>query len=94
MIGSILGVGIVNALLTGHEGLSGVDWSRATDIGYALLLSPVFGFMLAGLLLLAVKIAVRNPTLFAEPKGDQPRVVGPRHSDPYLHVGKFISRIQ
>jgi hypothetical protein len=24
--------------------LSGVDWGKATEIGYALLLSPLFGF--------------------------------------------------
>jgi PiT family inorganic phosphate transporter len=71
MIGSILGVGIVNALLNGREGTSGVDWSRATDIGYALLLSPVFGFALAGLLLLALKFAVRNSALYAEPRAGQ-----------------------
>jgi PiT family inorganic phosphate transporter len=72
MIGSILGVGIVNALLSGREGTSGVDWSKATDIGYALLLSPVFGFVLAGLLLLAFKFAVRNSALYAQPRGDEP----------------------
>jgi PiT family inorganic phosphate transporter len=72
MIGSILGVGIVNALLSGSEGASGVDWSKATSIGYALLLSPFFGFVLAALLLLTLKFAVRNSALYAEPKGDQP----------------------
>ncbi|MGH8430912.1 MAG: inorganic phosphate transporter, partial [Solimonas sp.] len=39
---------------------------------YALLLSPVFGFVCAALLLLALKFAVRNPALYAEPKGHQP----------------------
>jgi PiT family inorganic phosphate transporter len=72
LIGSIIGVGIANALLRGRDGTSGVDWSKATEIGYALLLSPLFGFMLAALLLLALKFVVRNPALYAEPKGDQP----------------------
>jgi Phosphate transporter family len=39
LIGSIIGVGITNALLHGRDGTSGVDWSQATNIGYALLLS-------------------------------------------------------
>src|SRR5262245_38469791 len=72
LIGSIIGVGIANAVLRGRDGTSGVDWSKATEIGYALLLSPLFGFVLAAALLLALKFVVRNPALYAEPKGDQP----------------------
>src|ERR1019366_9062563 len=33
LIGSIMGVGITNALLHGRDGTSGVDWSKATEIG-------------------------------------------------------------
>jgi len=72
LIGSIIGVGIMNAMLHGRDGTSGVDWSKATEIGYALLLSPLFGFCLAAILLLALKVVVRNAALYAEPKGDQP----------------------
>src|SRR6516165_290298 len=72
LIGSIIGVGITNALMHGRDGTSGVDWSQATNIAKALLLSPVFGFLLAGILLLALKFVVRNVALYAEPKGDQP----------------------
>src|SRR5437588_8582839 len=60
LIGSIIGVGITNALLHGRDGTSGVDWSKATEIGYALLLSPLFGFMLAAALLLVLRVVVRN----------------------------------
>ncbi len=50
LIGSIIGVGITNALLRGRDGTSGVDWSKATEIGYhfcshrssAFLLQPFF----------------------------------------------------
>src|SRR5208337_304567 len=72
LIGSIIGVGIMNALLHGRDGTSGVDWSKATEIGYALLLSPLFGFFLAAILLLVLKFVIRNAALYAEPKGDQP----------------------
>src|SRR5215813_5277585 len=51
LIGSIMGVGITNALLRGRNGTSGVDWSQAANIGKALLLSPLFGFVLAVVLL-------------------------------------------
>src|ERR1700750_2596850 len=72
LIGSIIGVGITNALLRGRDGTSGVDWGKATEIGYALLLSPLFGFCLAAVLLLVLKVVVHNVALYAEPKGDQP----------------------
>ena len=58
--------------LHGRDGTSGVDWSKATEIGYALLLSPLFGFVLAAILLLVLKFVVRNAALYAEPKGNQP----------------------
>ena len=72
LIGSIIGVGITNALLRGRDGTSGVDWSQASNIGKALLLSPLFGFALAAILLLVLRFVIRNAALFAEPKGDQP----------------------
>jgi inorganic phosphate transporter, PiT family len=72
LIGSIMGVGITNALLRGRDGTSGVDWSQAANIGKALLLSPLFGFALAALLLFILKNVLQKatPALFAEPKGD------------------------
>jgi PiT family inorganic phosphate transporter len=74
LIGSIMGVGIVNATLRGRDGTSGVDWGQATNIGKALLLSPLFGFALAAVLLFVIKVILQRatPALFAEPKGNQP----------------------
>src|SRR5882757_62256 len=74
LIGSIIGVGITNALLRGRDGTSGVDWSQAANIAKALLLSPLFGFALAALLLFVLKTVLQRatPALFAEPKGNQP----------------------
>jgi PiT family inorganic phosphate transporter len=70
LIGSIIGVGIANALLRGRDGTSGVDWGKATEIGYALLLSPLVGFLCAGSLLLLMKYLVKTPELYEAPKGD------------------------
>ncbi len=72
LIGSIIGVGVANALMRGMDGTSGVDWSKATEIGYSLLLSPLFGFSMAALLLLVLKFIVRKPELYSEPKGTTP----------------------
>ncbi len=71
LIGSIIGVGVANALMRGRDGTSGVDWSKATEIGYALLLSPLVGFVCAALLLLLLKMIVRNPALYAAPEGNK-----------------------
>jgi PiT family inorganic phosphate transporter len=69
LIGSIIGVGVANALMRGRDGTSGVDWNKAIEIGYALLFSPIIGFICAALLLLLMKFLIRKPELYAEPKG-------------------------
>ncbi|HCU85501.1 MAG TPA: anion permease [Methylophilus sp.] len=72
LIGSIIGVGVANALMHGRDGTSGVDWAQATKIGYSLLLSPLIGFFFAALLLLALKAFVKSKELYQEPKGNKP----------------------
>jgi PiT family inorganic phosphate transporter len=72
LIGSIIGVGVMNAIMRGRDGTSGVDWSKAKEVGEALLLSPLFGFALAAALLLLLRSIVRVPALYAEPKGNEP----------------------
>ncbi|MFT4099087.1 MAG: inorganic phosphate transporter [Rhodoblastus sp.] len=69
LIGSIIGVGVANAVMRGRDGTSGVDWTKATEIGWALLLSPIFGFVCAATLLLLMKTLVKKPELYQEPKG-------------------------
>ncbi|MBT2186813.1 inorganic phosphate transporter [Sphingobium nicotianae] len=72
LIGSIIGVGVANALLHGKSGTAGVDWSKATEIGQALLFSPLIGFGLAALLFVAMKVLIRNHALYQEPKDGLP----------------------
>ncbi|MEO2089718.1 MAG: inorganic phosphate transporter [Gemmataceae bacterium] len=69
LIGSILGVGIANGLLTG-QGLTGVKWNKAGEVGLGLLLSPLIGFVASALLLLLLKRLVREPRLYTPPVGD------------------------
>ncbi len=68
LIGSIIGVGVANAMLHGRDGTSGVDWGKATEIGYALLLSPLVGFACAAILLLVLKTFVKKPELYQAPE--------------------------
>jgi len=72
LIGSIIGVGVANALMHGRDGTSGVDWGQATKVGYSLLLSPLVGFVCAALLLLALRAFVKNRKLYDEPHGKAP----------------------
>ena len=72
LIGSIIGVGVANALMHGRDGTSGVDWAQAAKVGYALLLSPLVGFGCAALLLLALRAFVKNRALYKAPEGNTP----------------------
>ena len=73
LIGSIIGVGLANSLLSkGHIFGEGVNWSKAEEVGASLLLSPIVGFCGAALLLLLTKILVRRPELYKAPENDQP----------------------
>ena len=69
LIGSIIGVGVANALMHGRDGTSGVDWSQATKVGYSLLLSPLVGFIFAALLVLVLRRLVKNRELYEAPRG-------------------------
>ena len=71
LIGSILGVGVANGLMsTGAVG--GVDWSQATKVLVSLLISPVIGFIGSFVLLLVMKRVAPDPALYAQPDGDAP----------------------
>jgi len=72
LIGSIIGVGIVNQLMAGRTGTSGVDWSQAAKIGESLVISPLIGFAVAALLLLLSKVLLRQPELYKAPEGTEP----------------------
>jgi PiT family inorganic phosphate transporter len=72
LIGAILGVGLANSMLPGHVFGSGVNWSKAGEIGLSLLISPLTGFTLAAVLLLVLKKLAPNPNLHREPEGDTP----------------------
>ncbi|HTB11488.1 MAG TPA: inorganic phosphate transporter [Bryobacteraceae bacterium] len=73
LIGSIMGVGLANSVLVGgHEFGEGVNWSKASEVGLSLLISPLIGFGLAALLLLLCKVLIKNPELYEAPAKDQP----------------------
>ena len=73
LIGSILGVGIMNYLLNAGSGASGIDMEQVLKVGKALLFSPLIGFAFAALLFLLVKKVFRKQLeLFQPPEGNKP----------------------
>ncbi|MFV5535148.1 inorganic phosphate transporter [Acinetobacter pittii] len=75
LIGSILGVGIMNHLLSASTGVttSGVDMDQVIKVGKALLFSPLIGFAFAAIVFLLVKtIFKRQVELFQPPEGNKP----------------------
>jgi low-affinity inorganic phosphate transporter len=55
LIGSILGVGLANALINDIPLADGVNWQKAIDIGASLVFSPMAGFLIAALILIGLK---------------------------------------
>ncbi len=72
LIGSILGVSVANALLAGNTLGQGMQWIAVRGVFLSLLISPLVGFLGAGLLLLILRKLVPKPALFEPPPKDQP----------------------
>lgn len=73
LIGSILGVGIMNYILHSSTGASGVDMDQVIKVGKALLFSPLIGFAFAAVVFLLVKrVFKRQLELFQPPEGNKP----------------------
>jgi PiT family inorganic phosphate transporter len=72
MVGSIMGVGIANQLMSAHSGTSGVDWEQAGKVFKVLLISPLVGFGAAAMLFLLSKWLIKYPALYEAPKDQSP----------------------
>jgi len=65
MIGALLGGGF--AFFSVHGG-AGPNWDKAKDVGMSLLVSPLFGFALAILLMYLLRVLVKKKTIFKSPE--------------------------
>jgi inorganic phosphate transporter, PiT family len=73
LIGSVIGVGLANQLMApAGVATAGVQWGAAVGVLKGLLFSPVAGFILAALLLLVLKVVIRNKKLYEAPEGNKP----------------------
>ena len=90
LIGSIVGVGLPNAVMrAGSASARRQLGARWTNVGKALLLSPLFGFALAAVLLFALKTYCScNSGSVRRARGRSAAAgVDPRYPDPHLHPG-------
>ena len=75
LIGSILGVGLAYSLLP-EATAEAVNWSKASDIGLSLLVSPLFGFSVTIIFMYIIRSVTKKTSygdsLFKEPKKDKP----------------------
>lgn len=70
MIGSMIGAGLA---FTWFYNGPGVNWAKAEEIGFSLILSPIIGFGAAALLMLFLKHVTKSHALFHIPKGENDR---------------------
>ncbi len=71
LVGSILGVGVANAIMNGHHWTEGLNWEQIDKVILALLVSPIVGFGASALLLLMTKLLIRREDLFKAPGKDE-----------------------
>jgi PiT family inorganic phosphate transporter len=72
LIGSIMGVGLMHSLMNSGGLMAGINWAKAKDVGLALLVSPVVGFVCTAILFLLLKALVRKPQLYSPPEPNKP----------------------
>jgi PiT family inorganic phosphate transporter len=70
LIGSIFGVGLAYMFLPGSTGVA-LNWHKVEEVGLSLLISPLFGFFIAFLLMKLLKRIVKNKKIFKQPPKDK-----------------------
>ncbi len=72
LIGSLIGIGVADALIVGRGAGQGVDWSQVWSVVRALLFSPLLGFVGAFLLFKIASLVIRDRRLFEPTKPGEP----------------------
>jgi phosphate/sulfate permease len=72
LIGSILGVGLAFSFMPENTSGAAVNWSKASEIGLSLLVSPLFGFSLTIFLMFLLRRFLKKDEIFKEPHKQKP----------------------
>jgi PiT family inorganic phosphate transporter len=73
LIGSLIGVAVGNAFVRSRSLADGVHWPQLWKVLEALAISPVLGFVLAGLLYFVCRKTLHDENLY-KPVGDKPPI--------------------
>lgn len=71
LIGSIVGVSVAFGIMHGFTFSQSVNWNIVYGILIALALSPLFGFLIAFLIMKLSRKFIKNPKFFKTPTGDR-----------------------
>src|SRR5262249_16008310 len=63
LVGAIVGVGLATPMMPGHVLGTGVNWHRVEEIGLSLIVSQLYGLLLAGSLLLLARRLLKSQSL-------------------------------
>lgn len=72
LIGSIFGVGLAFSFMPENTAGVSLNWSKASEIGMSLLISPLFGFSVTLLFMTILTRTIKNKIVFDEPRKDAP----------------------
>ena len=72
MIGAIVGASMGYSMHLNLPLDQGVPWDKVRSVIAALFFSPLVGFCLAALLLMVMRLVIRDQRLYDEPQGEQP----------------------
>lgn len=75
LIGSILGVGLAFTFMPENTHDGGVNWHKAVEVFSSLLISPLFGFSMAIIIMFVLRRFLNKDVrkeVFSEPKKNQP----------------------
>lgn len=72
LIGSILGVGVAGAIISGNSLATGVNWSKAREVGLSLLIAPLLGFVFSFLMLRLFKTLAPSSNIHRAPEDETP----------------------
>jgi len=67
LIGDLIGGGLATQYF--YKG-AGPNWEKAIEIGKSLLFSPLFGFAVVVILMIFLRMVIKNKVLFSEPSED------------------------
>ena len=72
LIGSIVGVGLMNSVIAGGGFGEGVNWGKVEETVLALVTSPMIGFVGAAAVLVLTRLLIKDPDLYRPPKDKAP----------------------